>query len=283
MSLIDLHCHSTRSDGLLAPAEVVRHAAARGVKVLALTDHDETGGLAEARAAAQECGVTLVNGVEISVTRNNQTLHVLGLGIDPEHAGLAQGLAGIRASRRARAERMAVALEKAGIRGSLEGAYAHASNPDMVGRTHFARFLVASGVVKDVRSVFKKYLVSGKPGYVSHQWAGLADAIGWIIAAGGMAVLAHPGRYKMNAKQMRLLLREFKGLGGTGIEVVSGSHTVEHVAIFARYARELDLRASGGSDYHGPGESYMDLGGFAALPPGCTPLWHDWDVMRAVL
>ena len=266
----------------MSPTEVVARAAERGVKFLALTDHDDVSGLAEAAAEAARHGMQLINGVEISVSWRSHTLHIVGLNIDPAFAPLADGLKVIRSGRGARAQLMAQSLARSGIGGALEGAYRFATNPDIIGRTHFARFLVESCQCKDVRSVFKNYLVKGKPGYVPHQWAELADAINWIRGSGGVAVLAHPGRYTsgrkaMGQKTLRELLREFADLGGQGIEVVSGSHTPEQYAEFARYAKEFDLLASCGSDYHGPGESYRDLGRLPDFPLECRPVWQAWE------
>jgi hypothetical protein len=277
----DLHCHSTVSDGTLTPGELVARAAGRGVTLLALTDHDDTDGLAEARSAAAQHGIEFVNGVEVSVTWRKHTVHVVGLGIDPTHPQLAQGLATVRSGRGARAEKMAEALARAGIGGALEGAYRHASNPNMIGRTHFARFLVESGQCRDVKSVFNRFLAQGKTGYVPHEWASLADAVSWIRRSGGMAVLAHPGRYMsgrggMGSKSMRELLAEFVAHGGDGLEIVTGSHTPAQYAEFARYATEFGLLASCGSDFHGPEESYRDLGRLPDLPLGCKPIWQNW-------
>lgn len=272
----DLHCHSNVSDGVLPPAELVARAAAQGVTVLALTDHDDVAGLEAAHAAADEHGIRLVNGVEVSVTWGSHTLHIVGLQIDPAHPALQAGLETIRSGRRERALRMAEQLDKAGIRGSLAGAYQHADNQNLIGRMHFARYLVAQGIVKDVRSVFKKYLVKGKPGYVSHTWATLAEAVAWIVASGGQPVLAHPGRYQMGSGKMHELLAEFKALGGVGIEVVSGSHTPEQYPHFASLAQKFGLLSSRGSDFHAPGEGYRDIGRLPALPEMCTPIWHDW-------
>lgn len=275
----DLHCHSNVSDGTLTPTEVVERAAERGVKVLALTDHDDTDGLDEARVAAGQHGMGFVNGVEISVSWRTHTLHIVGLGVDPAHPPLADGLRGVRSGRGERAQKMADALAKAGIGGVLAGAYKYAGNPNMIGRTHFARYLVEAGHCKDVKSVFSRYLVKGKPGYVSHQWAALADAIAWIRGSGGVAVLAHPGRYmvgrnSMGKKTMHELLAEFVELGGQALEVVTGSHTPEQYAEFARYAEEFDLLSSCGSDFHGPGESYRDMGRLPDLPLICRPVWQ---------
>jgi predicted metal-dependent phosphoesterase TrpH len=277
----DLHCHSAVSDGLLTPTELVARALERGVKVLALTDHDDVAGLAEAADAAAGHGIAFINGVEISVSWRSQTLHIVGLNIDPAHPPLAEGLHGIRNGRGMRAQLMAESLARSGIGGALEGAYRFADNPSLIGRTHFARFLVESGHCKDVASVFKNFLIKGKPGFAPHVWASLPDAVSWITGSGGVAVIAHPGRYtvkrkKMGSTTMRELLQEFIELGGRGIEVVSGSHTPEQYAEFARYAKEFNLLASCGSDFHGPGESYRDLGRLPDFPLDCRPVWQAW-------
>jgi hypothetical protein len=282
MPNFDLHCHSNVSDGLLPPAELVARAQAAGVEVLALTDHDDTSGLDEARATAAALGMFFVNGVEISVSWKKHTLHIVGLHVDPTHAALQLGLAQIRAGRMERAVRIAAELAKAGIPDSLEGARAFAENQQLIGRSHFARFLVAQGYVKDVKTVFKKYLVQGKPGFVTHQWAELGEAVGWIRAAGGIAVLAHPGRYPIGSTNMRTLLAEFKEAGGTAVEVMTAAHTAEHSRLFAGYAEEFGLLASRGSDFHGPGESYIEPGRLPDLPATCTPVWHDWAETQAL-
>lgn len=276
MSNFDLHTHSNVSDGLLPPADLVARAAGAGVTTLALTDHDDVAGLLPARQAAVEHGITLVNGVEISVTWRKRTIHIVGLHVDPAHIQLLAGLAAIREGRKLRAERMAESLDKAGIPGSLEGAYRYVDNVEIIGRTHFARFLVHAGYAKDVRTVFRHYLVAGKPGYVPHEWAALDDAVGWIVASGGMAVLAHPGRYDLGRQLMPELIAEFKAAGGVALEVVTGSHTPDQYGLFARYAREFDLLASRGSDFHGPGESYVEPGALPPLPADVTPIWHNW-------
>jgi 3',5'-nucleoside bisphosphate phosphatase len=277
----DLHCHSNVSDGTLTPTELVDRAAGRGVKVLALTDHDDIDGLEEARVMAARRGIAFINGVEISVSWRSHTLHIVGLNINPAYPPLLAGLRSVRSGRGMRAQKMSEALAKAGIRGVLEGAYRYASNPNMIGRTHFARYLVESGHCKDVKSVFKRYLVKGKPGYVPHQWASLEDAVAWIHGSGGVAVIAHPGRYMsgrtgMGKKTMGELLAGFVELGGEAIEVVTGSHTPEQYAEFARYAEEFKLLASCGSDFHGPGESHRDLGRLPDFPLGCRPVWEAW-------
>lgn len=255
---------------------LVTRAHEQGVEVLALTDHDDLRGQAEAANAARALGMRFVPGVEISVTWGGQTVHVVGLNIDPENPELAAGLAANRAGRAERARQMAEALARLGIAGALDGAYAYAENKELIGRTHFARFLVEEGYVKDVKTVFKKYLVKGKPGYVPHAWASLPAAVGWIRAAGGQAILAHPGRYNFGREKMRLLLKEFRDLGGVGLEVVTGSHTPEQVPIYAALAQEFGLYASVGSDFHAPGEGGRELGRLAPLPAGCRPLWETW-------
>ena len=273
---IDLHCHSIASDGLLAPDALAARAADQGVTVLALTDHDEIVGLAQAREAAEARGVRFVDGVEISVNWADITVHVVGLQIDPRNAALSAGLETVRSSRARRAEKIGEALGAAGIPDSFAGALACVGNPDVISRTHFARFLVKQGYARDVRSVFHHYLVKGKPGYVPHQWAALADAVGWIRGSGGVAVIAHPGRYKLSPPEMRRLLSEFRDCGGTGIEVVTGSHAPEQYGVYARFAREFGLLASRGSDFHGAGESKAELGSLPPLPQDLKPVWHDW-------
>ncbi len=270
----DLHCHSTASDGLLPAADVVRRAAANGVDRLALTDHDDLDGLAAASAAAEEVGIAFTTGVEISIEWEGLQIHVLGLAFDPGNVALNAGLAGIRSGRVDRAQRMSRELEIVGIRDSFAGAMRFAENPSLISRAHFARFLVERGVCKDVRSVFESYLVPGRPGYVDHRWATLADSVGWITGAGGIAVVAHPGRYKLSPRDMRRFLAEFKEVGGRAIEVMSGSHSQENVGTFGRLANEYGFLASRGSDFHGPGESYVDLGKLPPLPDGLKPVWE---------
>lgn len=272
---IDLHCHSTLSDGLLSPEELVAHAASQGVKVLALTDHDEVAGLARARAAAEQHGICFIDGVEISVTWKKRTLHIVGLRVNPLYPPLLEAFAKVRVGRDLRARQMAEGLAKAGIAGAYEGARAIAGNSVMT-RSHFAQFMVKHGHAKNVKSVFKKFLVKGKPGYVYHEWMSLEEAVGLIRDSGGVAVLAHPGRYDLGFVNMHLLLHEFRGYGGVALEVVTGSHQPPQYAEFAKLAHRFDLKASQGSDYHGPGLSYMAMGRLPDLPAGCVPVWHDW-------
>ncbi|WJW76647.1 PHP domain-containing protein [Thiohalobacter sp. IOR34] len=271
----DLHSHSLASDGTLSPAALVARAAAAGVEVLALTDHDTTAGVAEARAAAMEQGIELVAGVEISVTWRRQTVHIVGLGVDPDDARLQSGLAGLCEFRAWRAEEIGRRLEKAGIADAWAGARRHARGV-LISRTHFAHFLVEAGHAKSVRDVFKRYLVANRPGHVSGQWAALEDAVAWIRGAGGQAVVAHPARYRLSGTRLRQLLGEFRECGGVALEVVSGSHSTEEMHRMAGLARSLGLLASRGSDYHGPENPWIELGRVPALPTGCVPVWSDW-------
>jgi predicted metal-dependent phosphoesterase TrpH len=271
--IVDLHSHSRVSDGLLPPADVARRAAANGVDMLALTDHDETSGLPYARAVAESSDMRFIDGVEISIEWGGLQVHIVGLDFDTRDVALNAGLESIRSGRVARARRMSADLEKFGLPDCLAGALRYAENPNLIGRSHFARYLVEIGVCRDVRSVFDSFIVPGKPGYVTHQWATLAEAVGWILGAGGVAVLAHPGRYKFSRLEMRDLLDEFKGLGGQAIEVVSGNHSPEHLIEFSRLAREYGFLASCGSDFHGPGESHIDVGENASLSDDLTPVW----------
>ena len=273
----DLHSHSTLSDGTLTPEALVRRARAQGVDVLALTDHDVTDGLAAAAIIAAEVGLRLVPGVEISVTWSGVTFHIVGLNIDSKHVGLQTGLAKLRAFRTERGEEIARRLEKHGIENALAGAQAFASGP-ILSRTHFARFLVDAGHAKDMRKVFKKFLVHNRPGYVSGDWATLEEAVGWICDAGGQAVIAHPARYRISATRLRQFIEAFKECGGTGIEVVSGSHSAGEAAGMAQYAKRYELLASCGSDYHGPEQSWQELGRPMPFPDGCTPVWKDWEL-----
>jgi predicted metal-dependent phosphoesterase TrpH len=273
---VDLHCHSTVSDGTLSPEAVVRRAAANGVDALSLTDHDETGGLAEARAAAEAAGIALIPGVEVSVSWGGTTIHIVGVGIDESSEALMAGLRRTRASRQVRATKIAAQLDAAGIAGSLEGAMAYADNPELIGRTHFARYLVEKGHARDVGAVFKRYLARGLPGYVPHQWAELAEAVTWIRDAGGRAVVAHPGRYQLSRQERWRFFGEFKDAGGEGIEVVTGSHTRDQFGEFAGVAREFGFLASRGSDFHSPDEGGFDLGAVPPLPADLKPVWYDW-------
>ena len=276
---VDLHCHSTVSDGLLAPAELVRRAYANGVDLFALTDHDEVGGLAAARAEAEVVGLPFVNGVEISVSwRGDYTIHILGFDFDATDRSLIDGLDSVRMGRDERARRMSDELATAGIHGVYEGALKYVANAGLISRAHFARYIAEAGYAKDVKSVFDHWLAKGKPGYVTHIWAELAQAVGWIHKAGGVAVIAHPGRYRISRAELRELTAEFVAVGGEGIEVLSGSDSASVTREMARLAREFGLLASCGSDYHGPGESWMDIGRLPALTDDLTPVWTRFKV-----
>jgi len=280
-SLIDLHSHSLVSDGVLTPTALVNYAAEKGVRVLALTDHDDVDGLPEARSVAESHGMQFINGVEISVTWRRRTLHIVGLKIDPYHPPLVEGLAKIRAGRHVRAVGIAEALEKIGVQGALEGAYAY-SKGGIISRTHFARYLIEKGYARNTRAVFKHYLVKGKPGYFEHHWATLEEAVSWIVGAGGIAVIAHPGRYDIGRVTMLELIHEFRELGGKAIEVVTGSHTLDQYKIFAKLANQFSLAASIGSDYHGKQDAYIDMGMIQSLPESCLPVWHDWPELQGM-
>jgi hypothetical protein len=270
----DLHCHSVVSDGTLTPEELAARAATNGVELWALTDHDEIGGQRRAAAAAHSHGMKYLTGTEISVSFAGETVHIVGLGFDADDPGMLQGLIETRGGRGPRAREIAEQLAKAGIKDAYEGALKYAGNPELVSRTHFARFLVETGVCKDTGEVFRRYLTEGKPGYVEHRWASLKDAVQWITRAGGMAVIAHPARYKFTANEEYALFSEFKAHGGAGVEVVTGSHTAAEYVQYAETAREFGLAASRGSDFHSPGESHTDLGKLPYLPGELTPVWE---------
>lgn len=269
----DLHCHSLVSDGTLTPESLAERAKSNGVELWALTDHDEVGGQQRAAAAAKAQGMKYLTGTEISVTFIGHTVHIVGLGFDPDNAQLVQGLRQTRGGRTERAMAMSDGLAKAGIKGAFEGALKFVSNPELISRTHFARFLVESGVCKETNEVFRKFLTEGKPGFVEHKWATLKDAVTWITGAGGMAVIAHPARYKFSPNEEFALFTEFKNHGGQGVEVVTGSHTVAEYQVYAETAREFDLAASRGSDFHSPEESHTELGTLPYLPGQLTPVW----------
>ena len=270
----DLHCHSVVSDGTLQPEELAARAHARGVQLWALTDHDEIGGQHRARGAALALGLPYLTGTEISVTFADTTVPIVGLGFNADDAQLTAGLHATRGGRRERAIEMSEGLAKVGIRGTFDGALQYVGNPELISRTHFARHLVESGVCRDTQDVFRKYLIEGKPGFVPHRWATLGNAVRWITQAGGMAVIAHPARYKFTANEEYALFSEFKAHGGQGVEVVTGSHSSADAARYTETALEFELLASRGSDFHSPGESHTELGALPALPARLTPVWH---------
>ena len=270
----DLHCHSVVSDGTLTPEDLAARAKANGVELWSLTDHDEIGGQHRAAAAARSQGMAYLTGTEISVTFAGNTVHIVGLGFDPDNTALAQGLAATRGGRGERAQEMAAQLAQVGIHGAYEGALKFVGNPELISRTHFARFLVETQVCRDTNEVFRKYLTEGKPGYVPHRGATLGDAVRWINEAGGLAVIAHPARYKFTANEEYALFSEFKAHGGAGVEVVTGSHTAAEYVTYAAMAEEFGLAASRGSDFHSPDESHTDLGTLPYLPGHLTPIWE---------
>ena len=270
----DLHCHSVVSDGTMTPEDLAARAKANGVELWALTDHDEIGGQHRAAVAASAQGMAYLTGVEISVTFADTTVHIVGLGFDPDNTQLAAGLAATRGGRGERAQDMAQQLAQVGIEGAYEGALQFVGNPALISRTHFARFLVETGVCRDTSEVFRRFLTEGKPGYVPHRWASLGDAVRWITEAGGVAVIAHPARYKFSANEEYALFSEFKAHGGRGVEVVTGSHSPPEYVTYAAMAQEFGLAASRGSDFHSPDESHTDLGTLPPLPGTLTPVWE---------
>ena len=270
----DLHSHSSVSDGTLAPEDIAARAHAQGVELWSLTDHDEIGGQQRARDAALALGMNYLTGTEISVSFAGETVHIVGLGFDADDAALQAGLAATRSGRRERAQRMADGLAQVGIAGAFEGALKYVSNPDLISRTHFARFLVESGACADTYEVFRRFLTEGKPGYVPHAWARLGDAVRWITQAGGVAVIAHPARYKFSPTAEYALFTEFIAHGGRGVEVMTGSHSTAEQARYGETALEFDLLASRGSDFHSPGESRTELGSLPDLPGALTPVWE---------
>jgi predicted metal-dependent phosphoesterase TrpH len=270
----DLHCHSVVSDGTLTPEQLAARAKANGVELWALTDHDEVGGQDRALAAAQANGLKYLTGVEISITFANKTVHIVGLGFDAHDEQLKQGLHQTRGGRGERAKEMSDGLAKVGIHGAYEGALKYAGNHELISRTHFARFLVETGACQDTNEVFRRFLTEGNPGFVPHRWASLKDAVQWIVQAKGMAVIAHPARYGFTPNEEFALFTEFKNHGGQGVEVVTGSHTPAEYVTYADMAKEFDLFASRGSDFHSPDESRIDLGTLPWLPGQLTPVWE---------
>jgi predicted metal-dependent phosphoesterase TrpH len=275
---VDLHMHSTASDGVVGPCELVERGLANGLQLMALTDHDTIDGLAQARQAAMDSRVGFLNGVEISVSWGGETLHLVGLGFDPSQGPLASNLQQLQVSRRERAKDMDAGLQAHGLPSVLNEAMAYAGNPNLIGRTHFARALVARGVCHHVQEVFDRFLTPGKPGYVPHQWASLSEALGWIHDSGGLSVLAHPARYKLTDTARWALLQEFMALGGGAIEVSTGSHSHTDTQRYRQISVELGLKASRGSDFHSPTESRCDVGAAPVLPDGCDPVWSGWPV-----
>ncbi len=270
----DLHCHSVVSDGTLTPEQLAARAKTNGVELWALTDHDEVGGQDRALAAAKANGLKYLTGVEISITFANKTVHIVGLGFDAHNEQLVHGLHQTRGGRGERAQEMSEGLAKVGIHGAYEGALKYVGNPELISRTHFARFLVETGACQDTNEVFRRFLTEGNPGFVPHRWATLKDAVQWIVQAGGMAIIAHPARYGFTPNEEFALFTEFKNHGGQGVEVVTGSHTPAEYVTYADMAQEFNLYASRGSDFHSPDESRIDLGVLRGLPGQLTPVWE---------
>jgi predicted metal-dependent phosphoesterase TrpH len=269
---IDLHTHSIYSDGVLTPAELVLRAVSRGVRLLALTDHDETGGLAEASQAACGRDIVLVPGVEISASWNHHTIHIVGLDIDAQAPGLVEGLASIRRCRGERAIRIAAQLDAAGITGSLQGARLHAGNSAAIGRSHFARFLVEQKHARHTNDAFRHYLGTGRVGYVPPVWPVLAQALQWIRCAGGRSVLAHPNRYRLTPHTMQGLFEAFATSGGEAIEISADSHSGRSAQV--RLARRFGFELSSGSDFHAPGINVPDVGDVTQIPASERAVWQ---------
>ncbi len=271
--LYDLHCHSTASDGALSPTELVQRAHHQGVTSLALTDHDTTAGLSEAQMCAAAMGVKLIAGIELSTNWQDKCFHVVGLGIDPTYAPLAGATNNLQSTRLERAEKIALKLEKKRIPGALE-AVKNAAGAGMITRTHFADFLLSQNHVSTQQEAFDRYLAKGKPAYVSTSWAELELAVNWITGSGGIAVLAHPLRYKLTANWMKRLLTAFKDAGGQGIEVITARNNADEVRLVADYAARFDLAGSMGSDFHSTANQWVELGRLAPLPKSIKPVWE---------
>lgn len=271
--IYDLHCHSTASDGALSPTELVQRAHQHGVTALALTDHDSTAGLKEAQASATATGIRLIPGIELSSSWQNKCFHIVGLGIDPSYPPLAEATQNLQRIRLERAEKIAEKLEKKRIPGALE-AVKKAAGDGMITRSHFADFLVAQHHVDSHQEAFDRYLANGKAAYVATIWAELELAVSWITQSGGVAVLAHPLRYKLTANWMKRLLTAFKEAGGQGMEVVTGRNTTDEIKLAANYARRFELAGSTGSDFHSPDNQWIELGRFAPLPDKIKPIWE---------
>jgi predicted metal-dependent phosphoesterase TrpH len=268
----DLHCHSLASDGALSPTALVQRAQQNGVTALALTDHDTTAGLAEAQACATAIGLHFIPGIELSTNWENKCFHIVGLGIDPNYPPLAEATHNLQTTRLERAEQIALKLEKKQIFGAFE-AVKEAAGEGMITRTHFADFLLSQFHVSTQQEAFDRYLAKGKPAYVSTSWADLSQAVSWITEAGGVAVLAHPLRYKLTANWIRRLLTEFKKVGGQGIEVITSRMNPDEIRVATDYALRFDLVGSVGSDFHNATNPYVELGRLAPLPDKVKPVW----------
>ena len=278
--LFDLHSHTTASDGRLTPEELVARAVERRVDVLAITDHDTVAGLpaAEAAVAAQNLPITLIKGIEISTLWHNFDIHIVGLQIDPEHSALVALIDEQAARRDARATLMGERLEKNRMPGALAGARAIANGATLT-RAHFAQWIVEQGYAKNMQAVFKKFLTRNNPGYVPPDWCSIAEAVEVIHQAGGVAVLAHPGRYNMTAKWIKRLLTAFKEAGGDAMEVALPQQSPTERRLLGDYAIDFQLLASQGSDFH-YASPWTELGRNLWLPKGVTEVWQGWSVEK---
>ena len=270
---IDLHCHSTASDGALSPTDLVSRAAERGVTHLALTDHDTIAGLAEARNAAAEKGLEIIPGIELSCLWKSRTIHVVGLDFDPENPAFQQALEQQNENRWARARMIADRLSKLKVPDLLERATA-ASGGDVPGRPHFAKVLVEAEVVSNPAQAFKRHLGAGKPGDVKAYWPELSEVVQWINDAGGIAVLAHPRKYQLTATKLRDLTADFRRAGGRAIEVSTSGQSSGDLGFLVELCRREQLLASQGSDFHFPGPAWCELGRIMKMPDGLEPVWH---------
>lgn len=278
---IDLHSHSSVSDGALTPHELIARAAERGVTHLALTDHDTIAGIAEAELAARDQGLTLISGVELSCLWKSRTIHIVGLDFDPENAGFLAALARQNENRWARARMIADRLCKLKIPDLLESATEFAGG-DVPGRPHFASALEKAGVVRNPAQAFKRYLGNGKPGDVRAYWPELAEVVGWINDAGGIAVIAHPRKYQLTATKLRELVADFRRAGGQGMEVSTSGQSSGDLGFLAELCRREGLWASQGSDFHFPGAPWCELGRIMKMPDGLEPVWHHFKLPVAV-
>ena len=273
---VDLHTHSSASDGVLSPENLVKRAANNIVDILALTDHDSVAGISEALEVSRSTDLHFIPGVEISVSWGGACIHLVGLDVDHENTEFLGALLGIQTGRLERAKRIDESLQKEGLPSLLTAALDFSKNSGQVGRTHFARALTERGFCDSIQEVFSNYLVKGKPGYVEHLWPSLKDAMHWISQAGGTAVIAHPARYKTLGGHLSYLLEEFLSLGGSAIEVATGSHSSVDIRRFQSIANEVGFDASRGSDFHCPNESRCDVGQAPNLPDGTMPIWNKW-------
>ena len=273
--IADLHTHTTASDGILRPDELVSRAKLHGVDLLAITDHDTLAGLPLAQEVAIANDIQLITGIELSCLWQGRGIHIVGLNVDLTNEILLEGVAQQAAVREKRARIISERLEKAGIANAYDGAKAIAGEGE-IGRPHFAQYLVKAGAVRSVEQAFKRYLGAGKPGDVKQDWPEIGQAVAWIHAAGGRAVVAHPVKYKLTRTKLRELLTDFKACGGDALEVISGLQTPNITRDMSLMCQQFGLLASCGSDFHSPNAGWQALGGFGKLAPELTPVWHDW-------